>query len=142
VFRHPFLVRAALSGVAITALASRAVAQQHSPPPPTDAATAPRLDRSSTVVEAIHRSGVVPRCWNAFVHQEPNSPSVQFRLRVEVTAQGTVHSVAVLDPTPESLAQCIRTQVGRLSLPTGDAITVQTGYAFSPGMTAPVPMGP
>jgi hypothetical protein len=65
---------------------------------------------------------------------------VHFRLRVEVNATGAVHAVTVMDPIPEPLVQCIRGQVAHVALPAGEPITVQSGYSFAPGATAPVPV--
>ena len=94
--------------------------------------------RSSTVIDGIHRSGAVPRCWNAYLHMEPEAGSVRFRVRVEVSAAGVVERVNVLDPTPPPLVECVRTQVQRVTFTAGSAVTVETTYAFQPGASSSV----
>ena len=95
--------------------------------------------RTHVVLEAVHRSGAVPRCWNAFLQHQPDAPTVRFRLRVEVDANGVVTEATVLDPTPLLLANCIRAQVRHATIPAGPAITVETTYNFGAGTPAPIP---
>jgi hypothetical protein len=103
---------------------------------------APAPDRTRTVIEAVHRSGAVPRCWNAYLEATPEAGSVRFRLRVEVNASGAIERVALLDPTPPPFEGCVRTQLRRLTVPAGAAVTVETTYSFTADGPAPVPTGP
>jgi hypothetical protein len=116
----------------------------------TSATTAPRLaqtgappaDRGHVALAAIHRSGAVPRCWNAYLQSDPNAVSVRFRLRAEIAASGAVERVALLDPVPSALADCLRSQLRRVSVAPGPAVTVETTYSFVAGSPAPVPAAP
>ena len=91
------------------------------------------------MLEAVHRSGAVPRCWNAFIQHQPDAPSVRFRVRIEVDASGAVSEATVLDPTPTLFATCVRNEVRRASAPAGTAVTVTTTYSFAAGVPAPIP---
>src|SRR5687768_13037928 len=89
------------------------VAALHSPPAPRLAQSVDAA-RSRAVTEAVHHSGAVPRCWNAYLHAEPAAGSVRFRVRVDVAASGAFERVAVLDPVPLALAGCVRTQLAQV----------------------------
>ena len=103
------------------------------------AQTPPEPSRGHVVLEAVHRTGAVPRCWNAYLDHQPDAPSVRFRLRVDVDAAGAITHAVVLDATPPLLAGCIRTQLQLAHVPAGTAITVETTYSFNAGTPAPVP---
>jgi hypothetical protein len=102
-------------------------------------ATPAPASRTNAVLDALYRSGTVPRCWNSYLRTEPNAPSVRIRVRLEVDAAGAVRAVAVLDPAPPGLVGCIRTEAQRLSVGPGEASTAQATYAFTAGAPAPVP---
>lgn len=99
----------------------------------------PTGNRSRDAALALHRTGAVPRCWNAFLAENPDAASAQFRLRVAVDAQGHVGQVTVRDPVPPELLECVRTQLRRAEIAPGAAVTVDTTYAFAAGTPAPVP---
>jgi hypothetical protein len=109
---------------------------QSSLPPP---GSSRPLSRGDEVLEAVHRSGAVPRCWNAFIQRQPDAPSVRFRVRIEVDETGRVSTATVLDPTPTLFAQCVHNEVRRATVPAGPAISVTTTYSFAAGTPAPVP---
>lgn len=100
----------------------------------------PSPSRTHEVLAALHRSGTVQRCWNAYLRHAPDAPSVQFRLRVEVSAAGAVTRVVVRDPAPTTLTDCVSSQLRHVSVPPGPTIlTVESTYGFAAGVTAPVP---
>ncbi len=119
--------------LALALLASPSQSQRLAQTPPREPT------RNHVVLEAVHRSGAVQRCWNAFVQHQPEAPSVRFRLRVEVNDSGAVTSAVVLDPAPTAFAGCVSTQLRRVTVPAGPAITVETTYSFAAGTPAPVP---
>jgi hypothetical protein len=96
-------------------------------------------NRTSVVIEALHRSGAAQRCWNAFLHANPDSGSVRLRVRVEVSASGGLERVTFLEPAPEPLTNCVRAELRRFSVAAGPTATVETTYSFSAGVPAPVP---
>lgn len=102
----------------------------------------PRSSRAEAVIEAVHRSGAVARCWNAYLRSTPEAPSVRFRVRIEVSADGSVRQVSVLDPAPAALTLCVRAELRRISMAAGEAVSVETTYSFAAGVPAPVPAAP
>lgn len=124
----------------VAALRGAQRTRSHRRPPPVTRPAGPNADQVREVVERVHRSGAAPRCWNAFIAQNAESPSVQFRLRIETDGAGGVRSVLVLDPTPVAFAECVQTQVRGLTNVPGPSLTATTTYAFRAGLAAPVPV--
>ena len=114
-------------------------AQSSSSAPPSSGPSAAPVSRNHEVIEALHRSGAVPRCWNAFIQHSPEAPSARFRVRVEVDASAAVHDVVIIDPIPTLLAGCVRNELRRATVPAGSAITISTTYSFAAGAPAPIP---